>query len=1629
MNLSSFLTFKDQQYQNQFVQAITYLTHRNAFSAIANGVVWFDDHVGAVDDDTLSDDAKLYRAAEIKAYIAAQIPDSGLNPTGNINMNGFRFINMGAGVDPNDSITKAQLDAAVLALDNEISKILGGIETLSIAANAVSWDMASNEPFAVLELTQNVTDFEILNQPAGTRLTLIVKQDATGGRTLAIPDDGTNPYQAEGGSMDINSAGNSYTVIDVINGGAGYKIVKTDKAGGGSGNDAIINKDYAIFSDLTSNQGAQVEGQIYLIPDASGHSQINSGYAYFEKLTPSTGAESDYRILSAEEDRGRITALENTITGITGQAYNVDKDIFYETFADALADADPNNRIDLLNSINGTTVIDINVSGLQINFRGNVIKCVSNSTAVRAVDVSANGVRLFNGQIIREATAATGGFGIMAAVLVNDSDNCIIDVDMIAKGRAQCCVVWGDNNIINGKQIQEGAGYSTSNNYAFQTNRGTGTTVNGPIVVNNATAGAILANYGHAVKIAGSVYMPIKTSGFGILVTSQSGDPANTLEILGDVFAPAFTDTVTPLIRITDPTDQAGKTNTLKLYGFIYAGAPTAKVLDAGRADTTNNLLAKRSEYTNGTVDASNGIVLSTIFPDISAGISHAPSTGDLYASRNGAWEAFVLGAQAGYEKGSAPFSKDAATDAAEPAAGDLKVNAVTPSTATVLRFSYTDNNALNIFNLFAGMKAGYVIGISGSDRYGLFSVASAAFEPTSFAVTGSMYWQGPDSLPDDILISDQTVNLLALKDIINVSSVDPSEEETPVYSLVNNRYETRNLIGLPRDNSRVNLYLEPGALSSGSGSAARPFNNITVALQYIEDNYADRTPVTLWIKGDWFVTSTFTMTGNYDLNLMPYPGEEVNIYGWERIENFTLQSGTKYRGTITDPSNCFNLVIDDEMAPLSKEGQLYEYQGYTRVNANSAYLESTELTSLGEGDNAYQYCKVDLKFRAWNPVRIEKLTGNIQSSGRLLYDPTALNIDANIAPDSAITYYMELLNREDWISANDEWAHDPPNRHVYLQSASNPNSREVYAVRAPFFLVIGNTSLTNEITLRIGAGITFQGFGVDAIEIFGIVHDCVIPKEVVARHCNRNGMTINGSLTEENNYNNKIDMKTEKTGSGGVLFFRSYKGDFDLDHSCYDTDEHLGFHWENREGIEVMGVGFSIVNFTAQNAATNLIKGIVRRAMTHGVSVGGDTTGLRELYVENWGRNGNDCGAVYVGGAWSFDTLVRYCKFGKMLNNGRLLSDPAGNYTVYSDFLNSRINIIDNVAQKSDSMVHLSLANDYTTILRNVFANASSYIFNIQHLFSSTVTPGEHVEVRRNVCMIVGPDDKALYYNANFDLVANPYNKGVIDENAYLILNGGACWIPRLNTRNITRMEEGVSLEMFRLISLADLGVEYEKNSVAKYSHIPEYNGLSSPTSITDNFGGADAVMSTSDVAGGYTGGGAKTVTLTGSNVVPDGQAFRCQFDAVASTPGVCIDIRLFAAGSVLLRANYWAFPDEDGSYSFYWVNDTGSPVTLSFISFRVRGYESGNSVSVTIRSAGFSTDYGVPGALLDTEIIKLDDPFNPVSRSGPYQMLSGLRNFATGGKDTAAIITTHGNPHKAMIDIDSHYTEPLAI
>lgn len=86
------------------------------------------------------------------------------------------------------------------------------VTALSIAAGVVNINCALGD-FFTLSLTANVTSITFSNLPAagkGASISVRIRQDGTGGRTVALPTS----FKATGGSdTSVQSAANAYTLL------------------------------------------------------------------------------------------------------------------------------------------------------------------------------------------------------------------------------------------------------------------------------------------------------------------------------------------------------------------------------------------------------------------------------------------------------------------------------------------------------------------------------------------------------------------------------------------------------------------------------------------------------------------------------------------------------------------------------------------------------------------------------------------------------------------------------------------------------------------------------------------------------------------------------------------------------------------------------------------------------------------------------------------------------------------------------------------------------------------------------------------------------------------------------------------------------------------------------------------------------------------------------------------------------------------------------------------------------------------------------------------------------------------------------------------------------------------------
>lgn len=117
----------------------------------------------------------------------------------------------------------------MITLDQNLSKTssveFAGLKTKAVAETVVNWGSigsgtytpdASSGTVHVATLTDNITINAINNVQVGTNLTLILKQDGTGSRTL------TSSMKFAGGDKTLTSAANSIDVISIFYDGTDY---------------------------------------------------------------------------------------------------------------------------------------------------------------------------------------------------------------------------------------------------------------------------------------------------------------------------------------------------------------------------------------------------------------------------------------------------------------------------------------------------------------------------------------------------------------------------------------------------------------------------------------------------------------------------------------------------------------------------------------------------------------------------------------------------------------------------------------------------------------------------------------------------------------------------------------------------------------------------------------------------------------------------------------------------------------------------------------------------------------------------------------------------------------------------------------------------------------------------------------------------------------------------------------------------------------------------------------------------------------------------------------------------------------------------------------------------------------
>ena len=195
----------------------------------------------------LSTDAATRGFIDGKTWTASQITDfdtavrlSRLDqmaiPTSSLNVNSQKIINLAAPVFSTDGVNKNYSDTSTIApsritnFPNDNTKYLSGdgnwttpaggggsgdsYQTLT-SASSVTWNWA-NGNIAIITLTTNVT--LTITSGTATRGTLIVKQDATGGRTLTLTA-GIYRQGTTGGQISLTGTSNSIDVFQFFKDG------------------------------------------------------------------------------------------------------------------------------------------------------------------------------------------------------------------------------------------------------------------------------------------------------------------------------------------------------------------------------------------------------------------------------------------------------------------------------------------------------------------------------------------------------------------------------------------------------------------------------------------------------------------------------------------------------------------------------------------------------------------------------------------------------------------------------------------------------------------------------------------------------------------------------------------------------------------------------------------------------------------------------------------------------------------------------------------------------------------------------------------------------------------------------------------------------------------------------------------------------------------------------------------------------------------------------------------------------------------------------------------------------------------------------------------------------------------
>ncbi len=123
------------------------------------------------------------------------------------------------GAQPTQSQFSDMMDSVFLKGDTvPVANITFGVQTLTDAAT-IAWDM-SNGTNATITLAGNRT-LSIANMSAGQFATLIIVQDSTGGRTLALPS-GSKVVNSGAGAISLSTTANSIDLLSCFYDGTYY---------------------------------------------------------------------------------------------------------------------------------------------------------------------------------------------------------------------------------------------------------------------------------------------------------------------------------------------------------------------------------------------------------------------------------------------------------------------------------------------------------------------------------------------------------------------------------------------------------------------------------------------------------------------------------------------------------------------------------------------------------------------------------------------------------------------------------------------------------------------------------------------------------------------------------------------------------------------------------------------------------------------------------------------------------------------------------------------------------------------------------------------------------------------------------------------------------------------------------------------------------------------------------------------------------------------------------------------------------------------------------------------------------------------------------------------------------------